>query len=412
MNKVIQTHRDEIGRIAGECRHMLLEQVAPFWSERAVDDVYHGYYTCFDRKGRRYDSRKPGWFLGRTMYTFSSLCQQFGAREEWLRVVQAGIDFLPRASLGDGRFAQMLSREGEVLAGATSIFTDHFAVKGLINYLAALGEASEPEQAERVRALLERLLVHVNNPEILAQECPDRRFQKHAVNFMTMTVLIEARKLFGTAFDSTLRENVFKSLYQFASDDLEAPLEYISQDGRALPEGPGRLVDSGHTMESLWFSMEAADLLKESAWYGRAGQVLDWVIDKCWDERFGGFMQHVDYALGQPEEPYLITDYDGVPVAWDDKIWWVQAEGLIALCMSALRNDNEGHWRKFIDLYAYVRKNFVEENSGEWFCFLKRNGDMLCDNLGSTLKGPYHVPRCLATLTRLLESAANAQPPL
>ena len=403
MKEWTEQHREEMARIAAECREALLEHVVPFWTERVVDPMYGGYFTCFDAEGRLYDFRKPGWFIGRTMFTFSLLCQRFGPRREWMDIVRAGHEFLPRAAVGDGRFAQMLARDGTVLTGPVSIFTDHFAVKGLINELAAQGDQASAEETGRVRRLLDSLLDHVNDPMVLKGECPDERFQKHAVNFMTLTVLIEARKLFGSAYDAQLRECVERSLYQFASDELGAPMEYIGKDGKALPEGPGRLIDAGHTMESLWFSMEAADLLGEKAWYSRAEEVLDWVLRDCWDREYGGFIQHRDFERGEPEAPYLITDYDGTPVGWQDKIWWIQAEGLIALCMSAVRNGNEAHWNRFLELYAYVRKHFTEPRSGEWYSFLHRDGSILSDTLGSTLKGPYHVPRCLMMLISILE---------
>ena len=405
MNGWDEKHRTDMERIAKECREALLERVVPFWAKRIVDPKYGGYFTCFDQNGCLYDSRKPGWFIGRTMFTFSLLCQQFGYREEWMDIVRAGHDFLPKAYTGDDRFAQMLARDGTVLAGQESIFTDHFAVKGLINELAAQGDSAPAEEIKQARRLLDSLLIHVRNPEVLRKECPDERFQKHAVNFMTLTVLIEARKLFGRDFDGLLRECVERSLYQFASDELGAPMEYIGKDGKALPEGPGRLIDAGHTMESLWFSMEAAEILGEKEWDHRAGKVLDWVIRDCWDNTYGGFIQHRDYERGEPEAPFLITDYDGTPVGWQDKIWWIQAEGLIALCMSAVRNRNETHWSRFLELYGYVKQHFTDQRTGEWYSFLHRDGSILSANIGSTLKGPYHVPRCLMMLISILEKA-------
>ena len=73
-------------------------------------------------------------------------------------------------------------------------------------------------------------------------------------------------------------------------------------------------------MESLWFSMEAAGILDQKEWNARAGEVLDWVIRDCWDQAYGGFIQHRDYERNEPEAPFLVTDYDGTPVGWQDKI--------------------------------------------------------------------------------------------
>lgn len=405
MNAFVKKHAGEIEQIANQCREFLLEKVAPYWAERVLDQENGGFRTCFDRQGKCYNPNKHGWFMGRTMYTYSVLCQEFGTRPEWMALAKAGYDFMDKAYLGDGRFALMLSEKNEVINGADSLFTDHFAVKGLINYLYALGDQAKPEEIAKAKELLDTLLAHVDDPEVLRLECPDTRFQKHAVNFMTLAVLTEATKLFGSEYHDRLYECVSRSLYHFANDELKAPFEYVTPEGKALPEGPGRLIDAGHTMESLWFAMEAAPILEHPEWNARAGQVLDWVIRDCWDTTYGGFFQHVDYEDGKPEETFLTTNYEGTPVAWNEKIWWVQAEGLIALCMSAVNNQNEAHWKLFTELYQYVLEYFVQPETGEWHSFLRRDGSVLSDLPGTMHKGPYHVPRCLMMLTKVLSEA-------
>ena len=57
------------------------------------------------------------------------------------------------------------------------------------------------------------------------------------------------------------------------------------------------MVDAGHAMESLWFAMEAGSLLDEKSWKQRAEEVLDWVIERCYDESYGGFIQHIDVDM-------------------------------------------------------------------------------------------------------------------
>lgn len=239
MNAFVQARRAQMQEIADACRTSLLDRVVPFWTARVVDREHGGYRVCFDSQGRLYDARKPGWFLGRTLYTYSVLCQQYGPRPEWLAVAKAGYDFMGRASVGDGRFAQMLAADSTLLAGAESIFTDHFAVKGLINYLYTLGDQATPQDIDRARALLDRLLEHVRDPQILRTECPDPRFQKHAVNFMTLAVLTESTKLFGSVYHAPLEDCVCRSLYAFASDALQAPLEYITPEGEGAARRPG-----------------------------------------------------------------------------------------------------------------------------------------------------------------------------
>ncbi len=398
-------HEKQLHQLLIQIRGELLEDNIPFWQERILDDQYPGYLNCFDRQGRLEDTRKPGWFVGRTMYMFAALYNQIEPREEWQEIARAGRDFMKGSFyLGDGRFARMMSRDGRVLEGAGSIFTDHFAVKGLYEYIRTCREHEKEQDVAFARLLSDQLFKNVQKPDVLQAEGIEPGWQKHAINFMTLLVALESRAVFGNQYDDILHDCVKKSLYMFANDEYKAPFEYIGTDGKPRLEGEGRLIDAGHTMESLWFSMRAGKECGCAAYIKRAETVLDWVIARCYDEEYGGFYQHVDVDTLIPQQRFLVNDYAGIPAAWDDKIWWVQAEGLNALAMSALYNENEKHFTYFLKLYDYVQNCFRDKEFGEWYSILKRDGSIRSDKKGFELKGPYHVPRCLMQLTVLLEA--------
>ena len=73
-------HEKELRRILKKVREELLFEVVPFWEKRVVDREYPGYLNCFDRQGNLIDERKPGWFVGRTMYTFAALYNRMEKR--------------------------------------------------------------------------------------------------------------------------------------------------------------------------------------------------------------------------------------------------------------------------------------------------------------------------------------------
>lgn len=396
-------HEKELRRLLRKVREELLCETIPFWENRVVDREYPGYLNCFDRRGCLYDDRKPGWFVGRTMYTFAALYNTIERREEWLDIARTGRAFMDGGFYaGGGRFRQMMSREGRVLKGTVSIFTDHFAVKGLYEYVKACPEEERQKEKESAGRLSDALFRNVEDPKVLASENIPPGFQKHAVNFMTLLVALESRDLFGQRYGEILKKCVEKSLYEFASDAYEAPFEYIGTDGKPKPEGEGRLIDPGHTMEAMWFSMKAGKKCGNTEYGRRAVRILDWVIDRCYDEEYGGFYQHVDLD-GALEERFRTNDYAGIPAAWDDKIWWVQAECLYALAMSALDHENERHYAYFLKMYDYIQTYLRDKEYGEWYSILKRDGTVRSDYKGFELKGPYHVPRCLMQLAVLIE---------
>lgn len=409
-NAFVQRHEAELRRLLARYRSQLLDDVVPFWQQRLEDRDDGGYFSGFDRQGRRVGEEKPGWFVGRTMYTFAALCNTFGPNPAWLHLAEVGRRQLDGPfALGNGRFAQMLARDGSVKTGFTSVFTGHFAAKGLYEYMTAAGKAGDPAERALAKSLTDSLLADVQDPAVLRMEGVPPGMQKHAINFMTLIVALESRQIFENAYSQVLADCVHRSLYVFANDALAAPFELVSLEGRPVLEGAGRLVDPGHTMESLWFAIHAGEATGNPEYAGRAGTILDWVLERAYDEEYGGFYQHVDVERTVPEAPFLVNPYGDIPAAWDDKIWWVQAEGLYALAASALYNRNERHFQYFLRMADYVENALRDQEYGEWFAVLQRDGAMRADCKGFALKGAYHVPRCLLNLCVLLQRALDGE---
>lgn len=387
--------------LAAYYRKYLLEDIVPFWEERMLDREYDGYYNCFDREGRRYNDIKCGWFVGRNLYMLSALYNNIEKRPRWLEAARIGRRFMTeKAMTRSGRLNQMMKRDGSVINGATSIFTDHFAVKGLFEYIEA---ADSVEDVPLAKSMFDMLMRNVSDKDVLANECPDSRFRKHAINFMTLIVAIEGKKLFKDEMKPIIDARLQDSLYTFTDDSEKAPLEYVSTDGKPLYEDDGRIVDPGHTLESLWFSMKEGVEREDFGIVKRASEIVDWVIDRAWDKEYGGFYQNVDVFDTIPQKPFLSNRYVDIDIAWSDKIWWVQAEGLYTLALSALLTENERHFEYFLKLHQYCKDYFSDPAYGEWYSFLHRDGSMLSDRKGFELKGFYHVPRSIMQLTLLFE---------
>lgn len=400
-----EKHREELSRLAAYYRQQLVGSIMPFWDSRVADTQCGGYYNCFDRAGKLLSEEKYGWFVGRDIYMYSALYHQIEKREEWLRLARHGVEFLKTKALReDDRVNYRMRRDGTPIDGATSIFTDHFAVKALFEYAAASGDTSTLSLAKR---MYDRLLDNLTDENVIRRECPDPRFQKHALNFMTLLVAMEGQRFFPEETIPVIDRCLHASLYTFADDREKAPLEYVSAQGGALWEDQGRLVDPGHTMESLWFAMREGEKRGDSAVIRRASEMVDWVIDRAWDQAYGGFYQQVDAFDTVPEKRFRSNRYVDIDVGWDEKIWWVQAEALYTLALSACLTGNEHHFAMFQKLHTYCKDAFSDPVHSEWYSFLHRDGTVKSDRKGFELKGPYHVPRCTMQLALLFERFAG-----
>jgi N-acylglucosamine 2-epimerase len=120
--------------------------------------------------------------------------------------------------------------------------------------------------------------------------------------------------------------------------------------------------------------------------------MLDWMWERGWDKEFGGMFYYADLK-GLPIQEY-----------WHDmKFWWPQNETIIA-CLLAyqLTGDKKyAGWHKQAHDWAF--KHFPDKENGEWFGYLRRDGQLSSALKGSLWKGPFHLPRMLLVCWKILE---------
>jgi N-acylglucosamine 2-epimerase len=309
-------YNSKISSLAQYYRNLLTNNIVPFWEKRILDTEKGGYYNCFDREGNLYKDIKSGWFVGRHLYIFSALYNRIEKRQQWLDIAKVGRKFLmEKAYAGNGRFNYLMDRDGNVIEGTTSIFTDCFAMEGLLEYILASGDK---EDIFLAKDLYKILIKNLFNEELWEREGIDSKYQKHAVNFMTLKVSLEALKLFEDNVKEIIDLCLNRSLYLFVDDELKAPLEYVSKKGKPLYEGEGRLIDPGHTLEAMWFSMSEGIRRNDAGIINRAAEIVDWVIERCWDKEYGGFYQYVDVYNTTPEKIFEYNRYVDIDIHWTD----------------------------------------------------------------------------------------------
>ena len=145
--------------------------------------------------------------------------------------------------------------------------------------------------------------------------------------------------------------------------------------------------------------MEQANCTGDRELHKKAETVFRQAVEAGWDKEYGGILYFID-CLGKPTEAY----------EHDMKLWWPHDELLIASLM-AYRDTGEQYYLDwFFKALDYVRAHFADEEYGEWYGYLRRDGlPTMPPTKGSTFKGPFHLPRMLAMVdTMLARSSARA----
>jgi N-acylglucosamine 2-epimerase len=132
-------------------------------------------------------------------------------------------------------------------------------------------------------------------------------------------------------------------------------------------------------------------------------QILDWMWNRGWDEKYGGILYFVD-VNHLPVQEY-----------WHDmKFWWPQNEAIIATLMAYYLTGDVKYadWHRQIHDWAY--RFFPDHEHGEWYGYLHRNGDISSRLKGNLWKGAFHLPRmqlvCWQTLQKLRDARNNIMP--
>ena len=72
----------------------LFENVIPFWTKHAIDEVNGGIYNSLDRKGEIYSTDKSVWMQGRAGYMFSYIYNNLQKDPKYLEIAKSCLDFL------------------------------------------------------------------------------------------------------------------------------------------------------------------------------------------------------------------------------------------------------------------------------------------------------------------------------
>jgi len=372
----------------------LLESVLPFWQTHSIDAEYGGYFTCLARDGSVYDTDKFIWLQNRQVWMFSMLCNQVEKadspqRREWLEVAKGGADFLAKHGRDEeGNWYFSLNRSGQPLVQPYNIFSDCFAAMAFSQY--ALTSGDEAAKAIALQAYGNVLRRQDNPKGTYNKAYPGTRPLKAlAVPMILANLSLEMDWLLeGDQLNAVLEKTVSEVMGDFLDPERMLMAEHVAPDGpankRFVDCYEGRLINPGHGIEAMWFVMAIAERQNKPDLISQAADVILSILNYAWDKQYGGLYYFMD-SQGHP--PHQLE--------WDQKLWWVHLETLVALVMATRLTGRAECWEWYEKVHEYAWGRFSDEESGEWFGYLNRQGEVLLPLKGGKWKGCFHVPRAM-----------------
>lgn len=365
-------------------KNALLEDILPFWEQNSLDWEYGGYFTSLERNGEVYDTDKFSWLQARQAWTFAFCYNKMDQRDQWLDISRNGINFLRDHGRDEaGHFYFSFDRQGRPLTQAYNIYSDCFAALAFTEYAKASGDEEALEIGlQAYRQFLSR------------QDHPKGRFTKatglrklssFGLPMMTAYLTYELEPLLKEQDAASVYESCLDLiLHQHYRPDQGLIYENIGTDGKLVDSYDGRLINPGHGIEAMWFLMEIAEKLDRPQLIAQLTDICLSILTHSWDEKHGGIFYFMD-ARGKPLQQ----------LEWDQKLWWVHQEALIALALAYCHTQRADVWTWWLRVHEYTWNHFPDPEYGEWYGYLNREGSPFLSLKGGKWKGCFHSPRAM-----------------
>jgi len=395
-NTPLQSNIPENKQLAGFAaiyQQELVENVLPFWLKHSADNINGGYNTSLDRFGNVYDTDKYMWLQGREVWCFSFMYNHVQQNPEWLKMAEHGAAFLEKYGRdNEGNWYFALTADGRPLVQPYNIFADCFATMAF----ASLDKATPNERYKKIALdTFENIIRRKDNWKgVYNKAYPGTRNLKNfSLPMILCNLSLELEHIIGTErVNSFIPSIIHEVMDVFYQPDLGLILENVYEDGSFCDSFEGRLINPGHSIESMWFIMDLGKRLGDNSLIEKAKDIMLNTLEYGWDKEFGGIFYFMD-VKGHPP----------MQLEWDQKLWWVHVESLVALAKAYKLTGDPLCAEWFVKVHNYTWSHFKDQAYGEWYGYLNRRGEVLLSLKGGKWKGCFHVPRALYQVWKTLK---------
>jgi len=378
----------------------LFDQFIPNMEALVIDHEYGGFMCNVDIQTRERKSEgKSAWYEGRGLWTYSFLYNNFGKRDDILKVAEGSKDFIVKHIIRDtasaGEFwPASYNRTGAEASGAGNIYGHLFIAEGLAEFARASGDDRYYQQAKGI--ILDCIHrydqpdydYHVNYLSSDAPVVPGPRVLGHWMVFLrAATQILEHRE------DQEIEQLAARCVEAIMDHHLNPTYglmnELLNHDFSRPDNAFADFSYTGHAIETLWMVMFEAARKKDAELFRRASDAFCRHVKVAADRVYGGFFRSLDH----------VDHY-----TWKvDKVLWLQEEVLIGT-LFLLEHTGDAWAREcFADTYRYVQEKFTKPDYAFWISAGNRKLTEFQRVRAEHYHHPRHLMLNLLTLNRMIE---------
>lgn len=364
----------------------LTASVIPFWLNNSADFENGGTFSCLDRYGKVYDTKKYVWLVGRSAWMFSRLHNEFEKDSRYPEMAGLGIDFLQKFGKdGQGRYYFSLTREGNPWFYQRKPYGAVFAMLAYLEYYKLTGRIEYKQDAV---GLFHSIIEWIGDPVTLGR--PVMTGVPWMSNLANVMVLASMAVELARIDDDPLYLEVIRKALLACRMHFDPRLRILVENVAAEPEidirqwPEGRIFNPGHSIEVAWFIMHMLKLVPDEGMLKMSLDVLEGSLEMGWDKEYGGLFYFMD-----------IENKPTLQLESTLKLWWPHTEALYALVL-AYSLTGEEKWIRWLErIHRYSFTHFADPEFGEWFGYCDQMGKPVNTCKGGNYKGFFHVPRAL-----------------
>ncbi len=358
--------------------------------------------SCIADDGRILSRDKWLWSQWRTVWVLSRLYNRIDRRPQWLSLAGSIVEFCTQHGWDENSQAWRLAvrYDGAPLRGAESIYTDAFAVSGLVEYYRAIGS---PEILKMARRSADLAVTRLATPRDRIPHFPypiPAGASPHGLPMIWSHALSELAGVVDSPSyrdaAERLSDEIFCKFYRPKSGLI---VEFIGLDGADYPAPQGTAVVPGHVIEGMWFELHRQKL--HGLNQPREKMALELILrhlEAGWDKEWGGLFLAIDSEKSRE-------------VGWsfpEAKLWWPHTEALYAALLGWRMTGQRSFLEWYRRLWGICMEHYVNFSHGEWHQRFDRRFQEKLGTVALPVKDPFHLCRSIILQLELIQSGKDA----
>lgn len=388
---------------------ILADAFIPFWTTQCSPHAREGYRLNHDVSGRWMGHRPQRTVAqARALWFFSMMVSSHDAPARDRALAQPGADFLLHR-LWDHRYGgffwEVRPRSGRPTDSRKHLFAHAFALFALAKYALATGEGEAARAADATFEVMETRFrddvdggyrevfqhdwseISDDRPGLLGvpADAKLRNTHMHVLEALSVYYCLHA--------DALVRQRLLEVLQILSEIAIRADFPTGSEEHRRnwqpLYDDQSAVSSYGHDLEYIHVALQAADALGD----GQAPPM----------KLFAGLFEHaLNYGFDHERGGFFASGRPGTPASDRSKIWWVQAETLLAALEMFRLTGAPRYWHAFCRTLEWIVCWQTDWLHGDWHTTIAPDG-VITGAKASVWKEPYHHGRALMRCLHALE---------